>query len=93
MNVRKNTWKNHMQKLMNAESQRGGCVEHARVEGPVSVIKLEEVDIVLKHMKSGKASGPTGVVMEMLSAGGKDYLESLKRIFNEVLFENKTSGI
>ena len=40
-------------------------------------------------MKSGKASGPTGVVIEMLRAGGKGCLESLTRIFNEMLFENK----
>ena len=34
-------------------------------------------------------SGPTGVVFKMLRAGGKGCLESLIRIFNEVLFENK----
>ena len=43
-------------------------------------------------MKSGKASGPTGVVVEMLRAGGKSCLESLTRIFNEMLFENKLPG-
>ena len=43
-------------------------------------------------MKRGKAIEPTGVVIEMLRAGSGSCLESLKRIFNEVLFENKTSG-
>ena len=34
-------------------------------------------------------SGPTGVVFKVLRAGGKGWLESLIRIFNKVLFENK----
>ena len=46
----------------------------------------------MRHMKSGKASGPTSVVFLMLRAGAKGCLESLPRNFNEVLFENKLPG-
>ena len=69
-----------MEELTNAESQRGGCDEYAKVEGPVSMIELEEVDTVLKHMKSGKVTRPTSAVTKMFRAGGKGCLESLKRI-------------
>ena len=67
-------------------------VEHANVESPVSTIRLEEVKIALKYMKRGKTSEPTGVVIEILWAEGKSCLESLKRIFNEVVFEIESPG-
>lgn len=40
-------------------------------------------------MKPWRAIGSTGVVVEMLGAGGKGCLESLKGIFNDMLFQNK----
>ena len=43
---------------------------HAKVEGPVSMIELKEVETALKDM-SRKTSGPTGIVTEMLRTGGK----------------------
>ena len=53
------------------------------------MIELEEVETALKlKSEERKVEGPTGVVVEMLRAGGKGCLESLTRIFNEV-FENK----
>ena len=57
----------------------GDCVDHAKVEIPISTIKLEEVEIAVKHMKSGKASGPTDVVVEMLEAEGKGFLKPMTR--------------
>ena len=38
-----------MEELTNAESQRGGFDEYAKVEGPVSMIELEEVDSFEAH--------------------------------------------
>ena len=70
----------------------GDCVEHANVESPVSTIRLEEVKIALKYMKSRKTSEPIGVVIEILWAEGKSCLESLKRIFNEVVLEIESPG-
>ena len=60
---------------MNVENEWGGCVEYAKVKGPVTTIMLEEVKLAFKHMKNGKASGPTGVVVEMLKAGGDGLFE------------------
>lgn len=70
----------------------GDCVEHANGESPVSTIRLEEVKIALKYMKSRKTSEPIGVVIEILWAEGKSCLESLKRIFNEVVLEIESPG-
>ena len=70
----------------------GDCVEHANGESSVSTIRLEEVKIALKYMKSRKTSEPIGVVIEILWAEGKSCLESLKRIFNEVVLEIESPG-
>lgn len=70
----------------------GDYVEHANGESPVSTIRLEEVKIALKYMKSRKTSEPIGVVIEILWAEGKSCLESLKRIFNEVVLEIESPG-
>lgn len=78
--------------VTNVRNEWRDCVEHANVESPVSTIRLEEVKIALKYMKRGKTSEPTGVVIEILWAEGKSCLESLKRIFNEVVFEIESPG-
>ena len=39
-------------------------------------------------MKIGKASGPSGVALEMFKAGGDKCLKSLTNIFNDILFKN-----
>ena len=78
-----------MEKLTNVENEWGDCVKHAQSEGPISSIKLEEVEVAMKHMKNGKASWPTGVVIERLKAGGECCLKLLTKIFNKVLLENK----
>ena len=45
-----------------------------KVEGPVSMIELEDVETALRHMNSRKVSVSTGVVVEMSRAGGKGCL-------------------
>lgn len=43
-----------MENLMNVEDECQYCVEHAKVEGQVSMIESKEVETALKHVKSGK---------------------------------------
>ena len=40
-------------------------------------------------MKIGKASGPSGVALEMFKAGEDKCLKSLTNIFNNILFKDK----
>lgn len=83
VNEHKNNWKNHIENLINVENEWGDCVVHAKMEGPVSMVELKEVETALKHMKSMKVSGSTRVVVGMFITEG--CVESLTRIFNEVL--------
>ena len=44
----------------------------------------------MNRMKIRKASGPSGVAIELFKAGGdKCFLKSLTNIFNDILFKDK----
>ena len=43
----------------------------------------------MNRIKIGKASGPSGVAIELLKAVGDKCLKSLTNIFNDILFKDK----
>ena len=45
----KSIWKNRLEKLMNVENEWEDCVDHPKVEGPVSMIGFEELDSYEAH--------------------------------------------
>lgn len=51
VNEHKNNWKNHIENLINVENEWGDCVVHAKMEGPVSMVELKEVETALKHIE------------------------------------------
>ena len=52
-------------------------------------IEVEEVRWAMNRMKIEKASGPSGVAIEMFKAGGNNCLKSLTSICNGILFKDK----
>ena len=86
---RKKIWKEHTEKLMNVENERSNSIEASMVEGAVRRIEVEDVQCAMNHMKIRKASGPSGVAIELFKAGGDMCLKSLTNIFNDILFQNK----
>ena len=86
---RKKIWKEHMEKLMNVENEWSDSIDASKVEGAVRRIEVEEVRCAMNRMKIGKASGPSGVALEMFKAGEDKCLKSLTNIFNDILFKNK----
>ena len=40
----------------------------------------------MNYMKIRKASGPSGVAIEFLKAGGDKCFKSLRSVFNDILF-------
>ena len=50
---------------------------------------MEEMRSAVKRMKSNKASGPTGVVADMIKAAGEFGLVWLQEVFNMVLKEGR----
>ena len=59
-----------MEKLLNVENDWDGEVDCPEVMGPHCLISEEEVSAAIKGLKMGKATGPTGVVSEMMKASG-----------------------
>ena len=86
---RKKIWKEHMEKLMNVENEWSDSIDASKVEGAVRRIEVEEVRCAMNRMKIGKASGPSGVALEIFKAGGDKCLKSLTNIFNDILLKSK----
>ena len=66
----KEIWKEHMKKLMTVENEWSGSIDASKVEGAVRRIDVEEVRCAMICMKIGKASGPSGVAIELFKTFG-----------------------
>ena len=55
---------------MNVENEWSDSIDASKVEGAVRRIEVEEVRCAMSRMKIGKASGPSGIALEMFKAGG-----------------------
>ena len=61
----KKIWKEQMEKLTNVENEWSDSIDASKVEGAVRRIEVEEVGCAMNRMKIGKASGPSGVAVEI----------------------------
>jgi len=85
-------WKMHYDKLLNEEfdwNRKRVASENAnaKVIGPAEIITVEEVRAAMHKMKSGKAAGPTGIVAEMLLAGGEAAITWMTDLCNVIIKE------
>ena len=64
-------------------------IDASKVEGAVRRIEVEEVQCAMNRMKIGKASGLSGVALEMFKTGRDKCLKSLTNLFHDTLFKNK----
>ena len=86
----KERWKEYMEKLLNVENEWDGDVMADMVEGlPPNRISEEEVRTAINESKTGKASGPTEVVIEMIRAADKQGVKWMTEICNEVIRSGK----
>ena len=87
--------KKHMKKIMNKENEWDHSVETDVVEGPVEKVARNEILGAMQKMKSGKATGPSEVSVEMIVASGdievKVMMELCQRVFRGMPDEWKTS--
>ena len=58
-------WKEHMEKIMNEENEWDSMVETDLVEGPVEKVVRNEIVEAIQSIKSGKATGPSEVSVEI----------------------------
>ena len=59
-----------MEKLMNVENKWSDSIDASKVKGEVRRIEDEEVRCAMNRMKTEKASGRSGVAIELFKAGG-----------------------
>ena len=57
-----------MEKIMNKENKWDHVVETDAVEGPAEKVACNEIMEAMQRMKSGKATGPSEVSVEMIVA-------------------------
>ena len=58
-------WKEHMEKIMNEENEWDSMVETDLIEGPVEKVVRNEIVEAIQSIKSGKATGPSEVSVEI----------------------------
>ena len=82
-------WQSHYQKLLNVEfpCNAENLSEEAPVEGPAIKITSEMVSKAMSKMKSGKAAGPSGIIIEMIKAAGDGIVNCLTSLFNQIIYD------
>ena len=60
--------------------------DNAPVEGPAIKITPEMVSKATSKMKSVKAAGPSGIIIEMIKAAGDGVIVCLTSLFNHIIY-------
>ena len=60
--------------------------EEAPVKGPAIKITSAMMSKAISKMKSGKAAGPSGIVIEMIKASGYGVIVCLTSLFNHIIY-------
>ena len=87
-------WRAYYDKLSNEEFpwNKDTLTDVHKVEGPCEKISVSEVRAAIKKMKDNKASGPSGVVADMLKTAGEAGAIWVTEICNSVVKEGKIPG-
>ena len=78
-------WKEHVEKIMNEENEWNHMVEIDEVEGPVEKVACNEIAEAMQKMKSGNATGPSEVSVEMIVASGEIRVKLMMELCQRVL--------
>ncbi|KAI8498340.1 Kinesin-like protein kif22 [Branchiostoma belcheri] len=84
-------WRSHYEKLLNVEFpwNPDDLDETPPVQGPPPSIYKDMVQKAINAMKRGKAAGPSGIVAEMLQAGGDFVADQITILANAIIKEEK----
>ena len=77
-------WKECMEKIMNKENEWDRMVETDLVEGPVEKVARNEMVEAIQSMKSGKATEPSEVSVEMIVASGEIGIKMMMKLSHRV---------
>ena len=87
-------WREYYQKLMNEENPREERNEQqAEVEDDVTEITSVEIEMGLRSMKNGKATGPDNLPVEVWTSLGRTGVNFLKEALNKTTDEERIPDI
>ena len=89
--AKQTAWLQHYQRLLDVEFDWDPryLSDVPPVEGPCIPITLAMVVKVLSKMKSGKAAGPSGIVVEMIKAVGEHSWIMIRDLANTIIRDGK----
>ena len=82
-------WKGYFGKLLNDENPRTVFGDGVPNEGLTPAINREEVQVVLKGMKHGKAMGPDGMPVEVWKSLGEEWVDMLLDLLQKIFEQEK----
>ena len=87
-------WREYHQKLMNEHNTRERRNEQqAEVEDDITEITSADIEMALRNMKNGKATGPDNLPVEVGKTLGRTEVNVVKEAFNKITDEEKIPGI
>ena len=88
--MKKERWRQYYQKVMNEDNPREVRNEQqAEVEDDITEITSAEIEMALRNMKNGKATGPDNLPVEVWKSLGITGVNFLKEALNKITDEEK----
>ena len=85
--AKQNAWTEHYERLLNVEFDWDP--DHLSLEGPPIPITIDMVKKAISKMKSGKAAGPLGIVVEMIKAAGDTGATMIRDLATAIICDGK----
>ena len=89
--AKQNAWAEHYERLLNVEFDRDPdhLSNEPLLEGPPILITIDMVKKAISKMKSGKAAGPSGIVVEMIKAAGDTGATMIRDLATAIIRDGK----
>lgn len=80
-------WRQHYERLLNVEFEwnEEDLSTVLPVQGPSPLSSNSMIATAIKHMKLGKAAGPSGIVAEMIKAAGESIIPLITNLINLII--------
>ena len=89
--AKQNAWAEHYERLLNVEFDwdPDHLSNEPPLEGPPIPITIDMVKKAISKMKSGKAAGPSGIVVEMIKAAGDTGATMIRDLATAIIRDGK----